>query len=106
MSISVEVNLKIPRVTISSPDQDAKIVDNSSVRFKKLINVSAIPKPGVSLQLTTGAGRAFECAVTRADWNEEKALFIVACKYSKRSISADEYDALVHDSDWTMTQLL
>jgi hypothetical protein len=106
MSIDVEVNLKIPRVTIPSLNQDNKIIDNSSVRFIKLIKVPAIPKPGALLQLTTSSGEPFECAVTRADWSEEKELFILSCSYSKRSISADEYGALVNDSDWTMRQLL
>ena len=106
MSIDVEVNLKIPRVTIPSLNQDNKIIDNSSVRFIKLIKVPAIPKPGALLQLTTSSGELFECAVTRADWSEEKELFILSCSYSKRSISADEYGALVNDSDWTMRQLL
>jgi hypothetical protein len=106
MSIEVEVNMKIPRVTVRSPDQPAKIIDNSYVRFTKVIKVPAIPKAGASLQLTTGSGEPFECTVTRADWNEERARFIVSCSYSKRSISAGEYDALVNDADWTMKQLL
>jgi hypothetical protein len=106
MSIEVEVNLRIPRVTVMSLNQVAQIIDNSSVRFTKLISVPAIPKAGVSLQLSTSSGETFECAVTRADWNEEKALFVLSCSYSKRSISADEYGALVNDADWKMRQLL
>jgi hypothetical protein len=106
MSIEVEVNLRIPRVTVMSADQVAQIIDNSSVRFTKLITVTAIPKPGASLQLTTSSGETFECAVTRADWNEEKSMFVLSCTYSRRSISADEYGALVNDADWKMKQLL
>jgi hypothetical protein len=106
VEIEVEVNLRIPRVTVMSLNQVAQIIDNSSVRFTKLIRVPSIPKAGASLQLTTSSGEPFECAVTRADWNEEKARFVLSCSYSKRSISADEYGALVNDSDWTMRQLL
>ena len=87
MAIDVEVNVKIPRVTVRSPHQADKIIDNSSVRFSKRIKVPAIPKPGASLQLTTSSSEAFECTVTRADWNEERALFVLSCSYSKRSIS-------------------
>lgn len=106
MSIEVEVNMKIPRVTVRSANQDDKIIDNTSVRFTKRIKVPAIPKPGGSLQLTTSGREPFECTVTRVDWNEERALFVLSCNYSKRSISADEYGALVNDRDWTMKQLL
>src|ERR1700687_2846325 len=106
MSIEVEVNLRIPRVTVMSVNQVAQIIDNSSVRFTKLIKVATIPKAGASLQLTTSSGETCQCAVTSADWNEEKALFVLSCSNSKRSISADEYGALVNDSDWKMRQLL
>ena len=105
MPIEVEVNVKIPTLTIKSANEPPKIIDNSSVRFTTLIQVPVIPKPGVSLQLSTRDGPMFECAVTRADWSEEKSLFIISCSYSKRSISADEYGALINDSDWKMKQL-
>jgi len=103
--IDVEVNMKIPRVTIRAAGQADRIVDNSTVRFTTQIKVPAIPKQGASLQLATRDGGPFECTVTRSDWSEEKSLFIVSCSYAKRSMSADEYGALVADSDWTMKQL-
>ena len=106
MSIEVEVNVKIPTLTIRSTNEPPKTIDNSSVRFTKLIKVPTILKPGASLQLTTNGGQAFECTVTRAEWSDEKALFILSCNYSKRSISADQYTALANDSEWTMKQLL
>ena len=58
------------------------------------------------LQLTISAFQTIECTVTRADWNDQRELFIVSCSYSKRSISPDEYGALVNDSDWTMKPLI
>jgi hypothetical protein len=106
MSIEVEVNMKIPRVTLREPNQPVKTIDNSYVRFKKVITVPAIPKPGALLQLTTSGREPFECTVTRADWDEETSRFIISCSYSKRSISPDEYGALVNDADWKMKQLL
>src|ERR1700721_137685 len=106
MPIEVEGNLRIPRVTVMSMDQVAQIIDNSSARVPQLISVSSIPKAGVSLQLSTSSGETFECAVTRADWNEEKELFVLSCSYAKRSISADEYGALVNDADWKMRQFI
>jgi hypothetical protein len=104
--IDVEVNMKIPRVTIRAAGQADKIIDNSTVRFTTQIKVPAIPKQGAALQLTTRDGGTFECTVTRSDWSEDKALFIVSCSYAKRSMSADEYGALVNDTDWTMKQLI
>ena len=106
MSIEVEVNLKIPRVTIKSPTEPTQVIDNSATRFTKLIQVPAVPKAGAVLQLTISAFQTIECTVTRSDWNDQRELFIVSCSYSKRSISPDEYGALVNDSDWTMKPLI
>jgi hypothetical protein len=106
MAMEVEVNMKIPTLTVRSATEPDKRIDNSPVRFTKLVQVPAIPKPGTTLQLSTIHGDPFECQVTRADWHEERALFIVSCKYAKRSISADEYNALVNDPEWKMKPLL
>jgi hypothetical protein len=104
MSIEGEVSLKIPRVTVPAGDQDHKVIDNSAVRFTKLIHVPRIPKPG-SLQLTTRCGEPFACSVTRAEWHEQNARFILSCSYAKRSMTAEQYDALNHDADWHMRPL-
>jgi hypothetical protein len=106
MSIDVEVNMKIPRVTVRAAGEPDKIIDNSLVRFMKRIQVPAIPKPGAALQLSADGVDEFACTVTRADWNEERSLFVLSCTFAKRSISADEYTALVSDSAWTIKQLL
>jgi len=87
-------------------DEDGYPIDHSSVRFKKLVTVPAIPKPGDSLQLTTDSGRTLESTVQRADWNEERELFVVASQYSNRSISVDDYDALGNDPEWQMKPLI
>lgn len=91
---------------VRARDEQGNPINHSSVRFKKLVIVPAIPKPGDSLPLTTGSRGTFESTVQRADWHEERELFIVACQYSKRSISADDYDALATDPDWTMKPLI
>jgi hypothetical protein len=44
--------------------------------------------------------------VVRSDWHQEKNMFLVACRYSKRSISAAEYHALIDSSDWQVKALL
>jgi hypothetical protein len=106
MSIEVEVNMRIPGLTLRLPNEADKVINNSYVRFTKLIKVPAIPKAGAPLSLTTSAGQTFESTVTRADWSEDRSLFIVSCNYAKRSITAAEYDALVNDAEWKMKQLL
>ena len=106
MSIEVEVNMRIPGLTLRMANEADKVINNSYVRFTKLIKVPSIPKAGDPLSLTTSAGQTFESTVTRADWSEDRSLFIVSCNYAKRSISADEYGALVNDAEWKMKQLL
>jgi hypothetical protein len=105
--IDVEINLRIPRLTIRSASAPDKVIDNSVVRFTRLAQVPAIPKAGEPLQLAARVeGDAIDCVVTRADWSEEKELFIVSCNYSKKSIAAADYEALVNDADWTMKPLI
>ena len=87
-------------------DEHGYPIDNSSIRFKKLISVPSLPKPAESLQLTTRAGKPFEARVVRADWSEDLSLFVVSCQFANRSIQADEYAALVSDPDWQMKPLI
>ena len=104
MGIAVEVNLKIPGLTIRSADQPVKVINNSAVRFARMIDVPAIPKPGALLEVPVGAGK-FGCTVTRAEWHEERAIFIVSCHFSKARISPDDYHALINNADWTQKVL-
>ena len=107
MAIEVEVNMRIPSLSVRSEGERDTRIDNAAIRFTRLTNVPALPKPGDSLVLTTNKGETtFECTVTRAEWHEEKALFVVSCTYSKRSVSLEMYSALVNDTDWRMKPLL
>jgi hypothetical protein len=105
MAIAVEVNLKIPGLTIRSADQPVKVINNSAVRFARLIDVPAIPKPGASLQVPVSADVEFGCTVTRAEWHEERAIFIVSCRFSKPRITPDDYNALINNAEWTQKLL-
>ena len=106
MPIEVEVNLAIPRVREPVKDEKGYPIDNGSVRFTKMLGVQTVPKAGALLQLTTSAGHEFLGTVTRADWHEERALFVVSCNYSARSIPADQCAALFSDAEWKLKQLL
>jgi hypothetical protein len=104
--IDVEINLRIPRLTIKSSSAPDKVIDNSVVRFTRLTQVPTIPKPGESLQLPARVdGEAIDCLVTRSDWSEDKEMFVVSCNYAKKSIAAADYEALVNDADWTQKPL-
>ena len=106
MAIQVEVNLRIPRVKVPVLDENGYPIDNGSVRFTKMIEVPSIPKPGAMLQLSTSSGTTFEGEVTRADWSDQRELFILSCKYANRSIPADECAALFKDAEWRVKPLL
>src|SRR5258707_15067217 len=106
MLIDVEVNLRIPTVKEPAKDANGYPIRSADVRFIRLVSVPALPKPGALLHLQTRDGMSIECEVHRADWSEGKERFIVYCKYSKRSIPADEYNALISDPDWEMRPLL
>ena len=105
MAITVEANLKIPRVKTPIKDENGYPVDSGAVRFRKPIDVAAIPKSGDTLTLETASGVMLESVVTRADWDQEHERFIVSCSYAKRSIPPDEYTALVTDASWEMKPL-
>jgi hypothetical protein len=106
MPIDVEVNLRIPRVKNPQLDQNGYPIDHSTIRFIKQISVPAIPKPGEVLQLTTQTGKTFQAEVLRADWSDDRAMFILSCKYANRSIPPDECSALFNDAEWHIKPLL
>lgn len=86
-------------------DENGYPIDHSMVRFKKMLAVPSVPKPNDMLTLTS-SGRSFEAKVVRSDWSEDRGLFIVACQYSNRSISAEEYGGIAQDPEWEMKPLI
>jgi hypothetical protein len=104
--MQVEVSLRVPNMKVRALDENGYPIDHSAVRFRKLINVAKIPKPGDALQLSTSSGKTLESKVVRADWNEGKGLFVLSCQYSSRSITAEEYAAVVNDPEWELKPLI
>jgi len=106
MSQEVEVSLRIP-VNRKAPllDERGYPLEASAVRFKTVITVAKIPKPGDPLALDA-AGRPLPATVVRADWSEHRGMFVVACQYANRSISPEEQGALLSDDAWRMEPLL
>jgi hypothetical protein len=76
------------------------------MRFRKVVDVPKIPKPEEMLELSTQSGRVLQAKVVRADWNEDRGLFVLSCQYVNRSITAEEYGALASDPDWQLKHLL
>ena len=80
-SIAVEVNLRIPRMKVPSLDEKGYPIDNSMIRFTKMITVPAIPKPGAMLQLTDIAGRMLTVEVksTTMGMNQDTGVQFPKC---------------------------
>src|SRR5688500_14285928 len=107
MSQIVEISLRIPSLRVKRDGNDApETIANSDVRFIKQLEVETIPKPGTMLNMTVGSDWTFECEVVRSDWHEGKNMFVVACRYSKRSITQAEYQTLMNASDRQMRALI
>src|SRR5436309_14364659 len=106
MSVTVEVSLRIPSLTLKTSDQPDQVINNSDIRFARLISVAAIPQVGSRLDVTVKPDVILQCTVTRADWEEERALFVVSCQSRPTKGTASvNYQALMNDSDWRRKQL-
>jgi hypothetical protein len=102
----VEVRLRVPNMKVRALDENGYPIDHSSMRFRKVVDVPKIPKAEEMLELSTQSGRVLQAKVVRADWNEDRGLFVLSCQYVNRSITAEEYGALASDPDWQLKHLL
>ena len=106
MSQVVEIRLRIPSLRIARKDTDVpRTINNAEIRLCKQIEVEAIPKPGVVLTMSSSEGATFDSEVLRADWHHDKNMFVIACRYGKKSVSAAEYQAFMSASDWQVRSL-
>lgn len=103
--MDVEIELRIPTLTLNQEDGSAGKIDNRLVRFRRVIQVPAFPPPGSKIQLSASSNLAFECTIARADWHEEKQKFVLACKYPRQRMFPHEYEALINDPLWERTEL-
>ncbi len=102
----VEIRLRVPNMKVRALDEKGYPIDHSSMRFRKVVQVAKIPKAEETLDLSTNSGRVLQARVVRADWNEDRGLFVLSCQYVNRSITAEEYGALATDSEWQLKHLL
>lgn len=107
MAQIVEISLKIPSLRVRREGkEDPETIPNGEVRFSKRIELESIPKTGEILKMQVGSGGSFECEVSRSDWRDDKNIFVIACRYSKRSISPADYQALIDAPDWELKPLI
>jgi hypothetical protein len=107
MAQTVEISLRIPSLRVRKEGKDEpETINNSDVRFCKQIEMESIPKPGVVLTMTVSGGDAFTCDVVRSDWHHDKNMFVIACRYSKRSMAPAEYNILMNAPDWQVRALM
>jgi hypothetical protein len=105
MPITIEINLRIPDISVRSGDAPASRIVNSDTRFWTVIDVGALPKVGDSLELSAHA-QAFPAIVKRLDWSDEKNRFVAACQYGRKSMNASEYERLRTDPVWSVRPLI
>jgi hypothetical protein len=105
-SRQVLLNLRIPSLTVRPPDEAPKRIDNSQVRFRRVIELPALPKVGDTLDVIIGEGfKSLTSTVNSVNWDEREAMFVVAC-YAKPPIKEPEYQALLSSPDWEMRSLI
>ena len=105
MVMDVEIELRIPTLKIKKEDGSDGRIDNTLVRFKKIVKVPAFPPQGSTIEVSAGSDLTFECTIARADWHEGKQLFVLSCKYPKQRILLHEYEMLINDPGWQRTEL-
>jgi hypothetical protein len=104
--VDLEVNLRVPSLTVKSTGaESSRTINNSSNRFRRMITLPGVPKVGDPLRLLVGAETTLACTVTHVEWNDDRAIFIVSCSLAGRGIPGADYQALINDPVWTMTQL-
>src|SRR5438093_5808621 len=106
MPIEIEISLRIPNPPARSIGANGYPVNHEDVRFRKRIVVPSLPKPGELLELETRVGTRIRWEVTRSDWSDRDGLFVLACRYAGRGMSAEERSAVTGDADWKMTPLI
>ena len=107
MAQTVVINLRIPSLTVrTDPAGEVRRISNDAVRFITHVELETIPKVGDVLTLEAAPGATFTCDVLTVNWRDSENAFVVACRYSKRTISPQEYQALTGAEKWEARPLL
>jgi len=107
MTQKVEISLRIPSLRIRNEGTGVtETIANGDIRFSAQMDLEAVPKPGAILDVSVGSSQTFSCEVVRADWRDDKNMFVVACRYAKRTITPADYYALMNAPGWQSHPLL
>ena len=114
MTHTVEVRLKIPSLRVQRERTDTQRerndtqskISNDDVRFIKHVALDGIPVKGDVLTMTIASGGTFPCEVVRCEWHDDKNMFVIACRYARRTISEAEYRGLMDAPDWHVAAVL
>jgi hypothetical protein len=106
MPIAIEVNLRLPNITVRPANDRARVISNADVRFLKRMEVPALPHVGDALPLSIHGGQVVTATIKRVDWHDDKAMFVVGCQLATRSMSFDAYESLRADPDWVVKPLV
>jgi hypothetical protein len=101
----VEINLRLPSLRIKEDGGEHRVINNGDVRFTKNVELASIPKPGDLLTMSAD-DLTFPCEVVQANWHESKNMFVVACRFERRSISPVEYHTISNSAEWLTKSLL
>jgi hypothetical protein len=102
--VRVEVRLRVPNMKERARDQNGYPIDHQEMRFRRVVDVPALPKANDALELETRSGLIISAVVVRTDWSDERV--IVSCQFARSRITRDEYDALASDPEWELKHLL
>jgi hypothetical protein len=101
---TVEIKLRIPSVRVQRAQRDSPTIAKEDVRFIKRVELEGIPQQGDVLTMTIeSSGDTFPCEVLRSDWHDDKNMFVIACRYARRTISEIDYLRLMSAGDWHVT---
>ena len=107
MAQTVEIRLRIPSLRAHGQRTESPtVIANADVRFIKQVELADIPRPGELLTMTTQSGATFQCEVVRSEWQDDKNMFVIACRYARRTIAEAEYRELMDAPDWQVTAIL
>jgi len=104
VAIELEVNLRVPSLTVRDEGHPDRRINNASLRFTRRIQVDRVPQPDEILAASVW-GTPFDCTVTRCDWSEEQNVLVAACVFARRTITRAEYEGLLSDPVWTKHEL-
>lgn len=104
--MKAEIRLRVPNMKDRPKDAGGFPIDHSDLRFRTIIELATRPREGDSLVLQTQAGVPIPARIARVDIDEVRQVFVLSCQYGRRSMTAEEYEALATDPAWQLKHLL